>query len=85
MAIDSQPATTTPTRTRMVIGGASVDAADGQTFEIVDPANGRVIATAPLGDREDVDRAVEAAQAAYQDRAGWAHWAASRRGKTLPR
>ena len=27
----------TPTTTRMVIGGESVDAADGQTFEIVNP------------------------------------------------
>ena len=33
----------------MVIGGESVDAADGQTFDVVDPATGQVIATAPLG------------------------------------
>jgi acyl-CoA reductase-like NAD-dependent aldehyde dehydrogenase len=44
------------TKLQMVIGGESVDAADGQTFEIVNPANGRVIATAPLGGKEDVDR-----------------------------
>ena len=31
-----------------------------------------VIATAPLGGREDVDRAVAAAQAAFEDRKGWA-------------
>ncbi|CAN5444441.1 aldehyde dehydrogenase family protein [soil metagenome] len=86
MAIDSHPSPpASPTVTRMVIGGASVDAADGQTFEIVDPANGRVIATAPLGGPEDVDRAVAAAQAAFDDRGGWASWAASRRGKTLAR
>ena len=47
-----------PTTARMVIGGESVDAADGQTFEVVNPATGKVIATAPLGGREDVDRAV---------------------------
>ena len=28
--------------TQMVIGGESVDAADGQTFDIVDPATGKV-------------------------------------------
>ncbi len=68
---------------QMVIGGASVDAADGQTFEIVNPATGAVIATAPLGGREDVDRAVAAAQAAFEDRKGWANWAAGKRGRTL--
>ena len=30
----------TPTTTRMVIGGELVDAVDGQTFEITNPANG---------------------------------------------
>ncbi len=29
-----------PSATRMVIGGESVDAADGQTFDLVDPACG---------------------------------------------
>ena len=52
---DDRPATAAPTtprrRARMVIGGESVDAADGQTFDVVDPATGAVIATAPLGGR----------------------------------
>ena len=72
-----------PTIARMVIGGQSVDAADGQTFDIVDPARGRTIATAPLGGREDVDRAVAAARAAFDDRKGWANWAAGKRGRSL--
>ena len=67
----------------MVIGGESVDAADGQTFDVVNPATGKVIATAPLGGPADVDRAVEAAQAAFDDRKGWATWAAGKRGRTL--
>jgi acyl-CoA reductase-like NAD-dependent aldehyde dehydrogenase len=61
-------ASTTPTAARMVIGGESVDAADGATFEVVNPATGRVIATAPQGGREDVDRAVTAARKAFEDR-----------------
>jgi len=73
----------TPTTTRMVIGGQSVDAADGQTFDIVDPANGKTIATAPLGGRTEVDTAVEAAQAAFEERKGWANWAAGKRGRSL--
>ncbi len=70
-------------RARMVIGGQSVDAADGQAFEVVNPATGTVIATAPLGGKADVDRAVEAAAAAFADRKGWASWAAGKRGRAL--
>ena len=76
-------ATDAPTIARMVIGGESVDAADGQTFEVVNPATGKVIATAPLGGREDVDRAVTAARKAFDDRKGWATWAAGKRGRSL--
>jgi acyl-CoA reductase-like NAD-dependent aldehyde dehydrogenase len=68
---------------RMVIGGEQVDAADGQTFDVVNPATGQVVATAPLGGREDVDRAVAAAQKAFEDRKGWANWAAGKRGRSL--
>ncbi len=71
------------TSARMVVGGEAVDAADGATFEVVNPATGRVIATAPLGGREDVDRAVAAAQKAFDDRKGWATWAAGKRGRSL--
>src|SRR5258706_12198285 len=67
-------ATDTPTTARMMIGGESVDAADGGTFEVVNPATGKVIATAPLGGREDVDRAVAAARQAFDHRMGWANW-----------
>jgi betaine-aldehyde dehydrogenase len=76
-------ATEAPTSARMVIGGEGVDAADGKTFDIVNPANGKTIATAPLGGREDVDRAVAAAEAAFDDRKGWANWAAGKRGRSL--
>jgi acyl-CoA reductase-like NAD-dependent aldehyde dehydrogenase len=76
-------ATEAPMTSRMVIGGESVEAADGQTFEVVNPATGRVIATAPQGGREDVDRAVAAARAAFEDRKGWANWAAGKRGRSL--
>jgi acyl-CoA reductase-like NAD-dependent aldehyde dehydrogenase len=68
---------------RMLVGGESVDAADGQTFDVVNPADGRTIATAPLGGKEDVDRAVAAAQKAFEDPKGWANWAAGKRGRTL--
>jgi len=68
---------------RMTIGGQAVDAADGQTFDVVNPATGRVIATAPLGGKADVDRAVDAARLAFDDPKGWRTWAAGKRGRSL--
>ena len=68
---------------KMIIGGEQVDAADGQTFDVSNPATGQVIATAPLGGPEDVDRAVKAAQQAFEDPKGWASWSAAKRGRTL--
>ncbi len=80
---DSSPTITTPSAARMIIGGAPVDAADGQTFEVTNPATGQVIARAPLGGREDVNRAVDAARTAFDDPKGWSSWSASKRGRTL--
>jgi betaine-aldehyde dehydrogenase len=68
---------------RMVIGGETVDASDGQRFDVVNPATGGVIATAPQGGKVDVDKAVAAAQKAFEDPKGWASWAAGKRGRTL--
>jgi betaine-aldehyde dehydrogenase len=86
MAIEQQALEAAPdalTRAKMIIGGERVDAADGRTFEVVNPATGKVIATAPLGGKEDVDRAVAAAQAALDERKGWSSWSAAKRGRTL--
>jgi betaine-aldehyde dehydrogenase len=82
MTIEQKAAAAT-SALKMVIGGESVDAADGQTFEIVNPADGQVIATAPLGGKEDVDRAVKAAQDAFDAPKGWSSFAAGKRGRTL--
>ena len=68
---------------RMVIGGQSVEAADGRTFDVIDPATGAVTATVPLGGAEDVDRAVAAARQAFDDPKGWANWPAGKRGRML--
>jgi betaine-aldehyde dehydrogenase len=70
-------------RAKMVIGGEPVDASDGQTFEVVNPATGKVIATAPLGGKPDVDKAVAAARKALDDPKGWSTWSAAKRGRTL--
>jgi betaine-aldehyde dehydrogenase len=80
---DASAAPSAPTATRMIIGGEAVEAADGQTFDVVNPATAKVIATAPQGGPADVDRAVQAAQRAFEDRKGWANWAAGKRGRSL--
>ena len=69
--------------TRMVIGADLVAAADGRTFEVVEPHRGTVVANAPLGGVEDVDRAVAAAQAAFEGE--WSTMAASDRGRLMLR
>src|SRR5688572_14092503 len=85
MTTESRPTTESaaPTVARMLIGGEPADAADGKTFDVTDPASGSVIATAPLGGRADVDRAVSAARKAFDERKGWANWAAGKRGRSL--
>ena len=66
---------------KMIIGGEQVDALDGQTFEVLNPATGEVIANVPLGAKADVDRAVEAARKAFEG--PYSKWSAAKRGRTL--
>jgi 1-pyrroline dehydrogenase len=49
------------------IGGGFVDAADGRTAEVINPANDQVIANVPASSHEDVDRAVDAAEKAFEE------------------
>jgi acyl-CoA reductase-like NAD-dependent aldehyde dehydrogenase len=51
----------------LLIDGERVPAADGRTFETLDPATGRTITTLAQGGTEDVDRAVGAARRALED------------------
>jgi aldehyde dehydrogenase (NAD+) len=72
-------ATTTNTF-KNFIGGEWVDAASGETFETTVPATGETLGTFPKSGPEDVDRAVEAAKAAFED---WRLVPAPRRGEIL--
>jgi 1-pyrroline dehydrogenase len=56
------------TRTyQQFIGGGFVDAADGRTADVINPANDQVIASVPASSQEDVDRAVDAAEKAFEE------------------
>lgn len=58
-------AESTPRQLRNVIGGERVDAASGETTDIVDPSTGQVVAKAPVSSQEDVDRAYASAEEAF--------------------
>ncbi|WP_376768842.1 aldehyde dehydrogenase family protein [Amycolatopsis acididurans] len=53
--------------TRLHIGGQWLDAADGAELPSVDPATGEVFASVACGGAADVDRAVAAARAAFEN------------------
>jgi betaine-aldehyde dehydrogenase len=80
--MSAQPASS-PRMLQMVIAGELVPATSGETFEVVSPVDGRVIAYAAKGGAEDVDRAVKAAQAAFDGE--WHTWSQTRRGQVLER
>jgi acyl-CoA reductase-like NAD-dependent aldehyde dehydrogenase len=69
----------------MFIGGEEVDAADGATFETIDPATGNVITTVAQGGAQDVDRAVKAARAAFEHDAPWRTMTPGDRGRAITR
>jgi aldehyde dehydrogenase (NAD+) len=62
------------------IGGRFDAPASGETFETINPANGKVLALVAQGGADDVDRAVAAARAAQ---AGWAGLSAHARSRFL--
>jgi len=49
-----------------MIGGEFVAPAEGKTEDVVNPANGEVIAHSPVSTAEDVDRAAKAARRAFE-------------------
>ena len=59
-------ATAARERAKNYIGGAWIDASGDESFDSVNPATGDVLGTFPRSSVEDVDRAVEAAQEAYE-------------------
>jgi acyl-CoA reductase-like NAD-dependent aldehyde dehydrogenase len=67
---------------KMLIDGDWVDAADGATFDSVNPATGAPWSRVPEATAADVDRAVNAAHKAFKT-GPWAHMLPSERGKYL--
>jgi acyl-CoA reductase-like NAD-dependent aldehyde dehydrogenase len=70
---------------RNYIDGTWVDAAEGERFDVHNPATGEVIATAPDSKQADVDAAVVAARRAFDDGRWWPGTSARDRGRILLR
>ncbi|MBI3709947.1 MAG: aldehyde dehydrogenase family protein [Proteobacteria bacterium] len=65
---------------KLLINGALTPAISGKTFAVDNPATGRKVADAALGEKADVDAAVAAAVKAQQ---AWGRMAARARGKLV--
>jgi len=72
----------TPIRHQLFIDGQFVDALSGQTLATLNPHDNSPIAEVAVAGKEDVDRAVAAALAAY---AAWGRTPAAERGRILLR
>jgi len=71
-----------PQEAKMVIDGRLVDASNGETFPVYDPATNNVLAHVPKGTTADVDRAVVGAQKTYESEE-WRTMSANKRGRLL--
>jgi phenylacetaldehyde dehydrogenase len=68
---------------QLLIDGEFVDAAEGATFETLDPATGARLTDVAAATAPDVDRAVQAARRSYES--GWGALTATARGRLLTR
>ena len=66
----------------MNLGGERVAAADGATFEVIEPSTGMPMAEVAKGSPEDARRAVETAEHAFED-GDWRRTSARERGRLL--
>src|SRR4051812_18016491 len=69
---------------QLLIGGERAAAADGRTFDTPDPSTGERLATVSHGGAADVDRAVQAARAAFAEGSDWRKMTALDRVRRIP-
>ncbi len=81
MALAHETSSSTAThKVRMIINGQAADAASGEELTVEAPGTRQIIARVPRGCAKDVNRAVDAAGAAFP---AWSHMAPRERGKLL--
>jgi betaine-aldehyde dehydrogenase len=69
-------------RSALYLDGRWITPLRGGTLAVIDPATAQIIHRAPAGTAEDINRAVEAARAAF-DHGPWARMAGAERGRYL--
>ena len=69
----------------LFIGGEWVAPATSERFELTSASTEELIGSVPAAAEADVDRAVAAAQRAFEDPRGWATWAPSERADAIER
>src|SRR5690606_9732692 len=67
---------------RAFINGERIAARDGQTFDCFSPVDGRLLAPVARGQAADIDAAVSAARAAFEDRR-WAGLPPAKRKRVM--
>ena len=81
-SIDSNVSSFVARKQQLLINGKWVDSASGKTFPSYNPATGKVLANVAEGDREDIDRAVKAARAAFES-SPWARTSPAGRARMI--
>jgi phenylacetaldehyde dehydrogenase len=81
-SIDSNVSSFISRKQKLLINGKWVDSGSGKTFASYNPATGQVLANVAEGDREDIDRAVKAARAAFES-GPWSRMSPAERGKLV--
>jgi acyl-CoA reductase-like NAD-dependent aldehyde dehydrogenase len=69
---------------RLVLGGERVLAAEGKTFSVIEPGTGKSFAEVTEAGIQDVERAVQTANRAFEE-GKWPHLSATERGRILLR
>ena len=69
-------------QTKMLIDGVWMNSQSGRTFETLNPATGEVIAKVAEGEKADIDKAVAAAQRAFE-KGPWRKMSARERGRLI--
>ncbi|QCU79582.1 aldehyde dehydrogenase (plasmid) [Citricoccus sp. SGAir0253] len=70
---------------RLYIGGEWTAPHGASSIEVHSPATEAYIGQVPEGTEQDIDRAVQAARAAFDDPQGWSQWTAAQRAEVLRR
>ena len=81
-AMNPEVSTFISRKQKLFINGKWVDAASGKTFPTYDPSTGEVLAQVAEADREDIDRAVKAARAAFET-GPWSKMSPAKRGNLI--